>query len=101
MPLSEAQWEQAEPDDNVIALVYGFLESEKPTAYSIEEIFSQAEANVQSDSSSTWEDVGALLGEQSAEEKYRWAFEYLVHAGELEKRAVFDGGEKVEFYRAT
>ncbi|UPV75205.1 hypothetical protein M0R89_03830 [Halorussus limi] len=101
MPLSEDQWEQAEPDQNVIALVYGFLEDEKPTAYSIEEIFTKAEASVQDDSSSTWEDVGAVLGEQSAEDEYRWAFEYLVHAGELEKRAVVDGGEKVEFYRAT
>jgi hypothetical protein len=101
MPLSEAQWEQAEPDDNVIALVYGFLEDEKPTAYSIEEIFMQAEANVQSDSSSTWEDVGALLGEQSAEDQYRWAFEYPVHARELEKRVRYDGGEKVEYHRAT
>ncbi|WP_276299011.1 hypothetical protein [Halorussus lipolyticus] len=101
MPLSEAQWEQAEPDDNVIALVYSFLENEKPTAYSIEEIFTHAEANVQRESDSTWEDVGALLGEASAEDQYRWAFEYLVHAGELEKRVLYDGGEKVEYYRAT
>jgi hypothetical protein len=101
MPLTDDQWKQAEPDDSVIALVYGFLESEKPTAYSIEEMFSRAEANVQSDSSSTWEDVGALLGEQSAEDEYRWAFEYLVHAGELEKRTAVDDGERVEFYRAT
>ena len=101
MPLSEEQWTQAQPDQNVLELVYGFLDSEKPTAYSIEEIFKRAEANVQQDSNSTWEDVGAVLGEQSAEDEYRWAFEYLVHAGELEKRVVYDGGEKVAFYRAT
>ncbi|NHN60064.1 MULTISPECIES: hypothetical protein [Halorussus] len=101
MPLSESQWEQAEPDDSVIALIYGFLADEKPTAYSIEEIFDAAEANAQRGSASTWEDVGAFLGGESAEDKYRWAFEYLVHAGELEKRVVFDGGEKVEYYRAA
>jgi len=101
MPLSDEQWAQAEPDQSVVELVYGFLDAEKPTAYSIEEIFRQAEANVQQDSDSTWEDVGALLGEQSAEDEYRWAFEYLVHAGELEKRTAMDDGERVEFYRAT
>lgn len=101
MPLSESQWEQAEPDDSIIEIIYGFLASEKPTAYSIEEIFQQAESNVQRESDSTWEDVGALLGGESAEDEYRWAFEYLVHAGELEKRVLYDGGEEVEYYRAT
>ncbi|MFC4550074.1 MULTISPECIES: hypothetical protein [Halorussus] len=101
MPLDDSQWNQADPDESVVSLVRGFLESERPTAYSIEEIFQQAESNVHAESSSTWEDVGALLGEQSAEDRYRWAFEYLVYEGVLEKRVAVSGGERVEYYRAT
>ncbi|MFB6130601.1 MAG: hypothetical protein ABEJ28_07255 [Salinigranum sp.] len=101
MPLNEAQWDGAEEREDVLSLVYGALEGKKPAAYSIEELFEEAESGAESTAESSWGVMGALVGGETAEHRYEWVFETLVHEGKLEKRTVRDGGEAVSYYRAV
>ena len=101
VPLSESQWAEAEESEDIATLLYGFLDARKPTAYSVEEILEEAESGVESDTSSTWEVVGAVVGQRADESRYELALEMLVREGAVEKRSIRRGGETVTYYRAV
>ncbi|WP_101294935.1 hypothetical protein [Halegenticoccus soli] len=88
MPLTEADWNRAEPRESFVTLVYEVFESRAPEAYSAEELFDEM------DTSRFGSDAEDVAGQ------FDLALELLVYEGKLEKRVRVDDGDETTFYRA-